>query len=148
MIISSSGSKSLSSNHFAAASVSKTADTTPYSAPVRTSSRLVRAPSTAPSESTMIDLPAPVSPVRTVNPLPNSISAFSITAIFSICSCVSIGDLFIRTFLLSHGRNPLPLYYPSSPKMRYRRRQAFRQEFQYASNRESSTRPMQGREES
>ena len=81
---------SFSLNHSAAFADSKTAETTPLSAPVLTSSRLVLAPSTAPRESTTMDLPAPVSPVSTVSPLRNSISAFSITAIFSICSSVSI----------------------------------------------------------
>ena len=53
-------------------------------------SRLVLSPSTALIESITIDLPAPVSPVRTLRPSPKRISACSITAMFSILRLVSI----------------------------------------------------------
>ena len=68
----------------------KAALTNAFSAPVRISSRLVRCPSTALRLSITMDLPAPVSPVRALNPGANSISATSIIAIFSICSSSSI----------------------------------------------------------
>ena len=58
--------------------------------PVLISSREVRKPSTALIESSIIDLPAPVSPVSTLNPLENSISAFSIIAMFLIFKTESI----------------------------------------------------------
>ena len=53
-------------------------------APVRIRSRGVRWPSTAPMASMTMDLPAPVSPVRTLKPGWKAISVSSITAIFSI----------------------------------------------------------------
>ena len=53
-------------------------------APVRMSSRLVRSPSTAPMESMTMDLPAPVSPVSTLNPGSNRMSADWMRAIFSM----------------------------------------------------------------
>ena len=59
-------------------------------APVLISSREVRKPSTALIESSIIDLPAPVSPVSTLKPLLNSISAFSIIAMFLIFKTESI----------------------------------------------------------
>ena len=67
-----------------------TAVTRAERAPVRISSRLVRSPSTAPMESMTMDLPAPVSPVRTLKPASKRMSADSISAIFSICSKESI----------------------------------------------------------
>src|SRR5437763_504585 len=48
--------------------------------PVRTRSAEARAPSSRPTASTRIDLPAPVSPVKTLNPGSNSTSTASITA--------------------------------------------------------------------
>ena len=53
-------------------------------APVRIRSRLVRAPMMALMASITMDLPAPVSPVSTLKPESNWISADSMTAIFSI----------------------------------------------------------------
>ena len=55
-----------------------------FAAPVRISSREVRPPSTAFMASITMDLPAPVSPVRALNPGKKRISASSMTAIFSI----------------------------------------------------------------
>ena len=69
---------------------SKNAVTQAFSLPVRTSSLDVLSPRIALIESTIIDLPAPVSPVRTLKPVENSMSAFSITAIFSILNVLSI----------------------------------------------------------
>jgi hypothetical protein len=40
-----------------------------------------------------MDLPAPVSPVKTLNPFSKSIEALSITATFFIKSCESIGQV-------------------------------------------------------
>ena len=56
----------------------------------RTSRELVRLPRTALSASIMMDLPAPVSPVRTLSPPANSTSAFSMTAMFSMRRLLSI----------------------------------------------------------
>ena len=47
-------------------------------------------PSTSPNESNIIDLPAPVSPVRTQRPSLNSISISSINIIFLIYNDLSI----------------------------------------------------------
>ena len=68
----------------------KTAVTEAFSHPVRTRFLVVRFPSTAPRASIRMDLPAPVSPVSTQKPLSNSISANSITAMFSIRKVSSI----------------------------------------------------------
>ena len=59
-------------------------------APVRISSREVLKPRTALIESKIIDLPAPVSPLSTLKPFENSISALSIIAMFSIFKTESI----------------------------------------------------------
>jgi hypothetical protein len=56
------------------------------------SSRLVRSPVTALRESTTMDFPAPVSPVRALNPGPKRMSADWMTAIFSIWRRESIKD--------------------------------------------------------
>src|SRR5678816_2863692 len=48
--------------------------------PVRTRSDDARAPSSSPTASTRMDLPAPVSPVRTLRPASNSTSTASMTA--------------------------------------------------------------------
>src|SRR5688572_3813594 len=48
--------------------------------PVRTRSEEARAPRSSPTASTRMDLPAPVSPVRTLNPGSNSTSTPSMTA--------------------------------------------------------------------
>ena len=50
------------------------------SSPVRTRSPEARPPSSRPTASTRIDLPAPVSPVRTLRPASNSTSTASMTA--------------------------------------------------------------------
>ena len=63
------------------------------SAPVRTRSREVRPPSTAPMASMTMDLPAPVSPVRALKPGRNWMSASWMTAIFSMCRSSSMGLL-------------------------------------------------------
>ena len=49
---------------------SNTATTEALCAPCRMSVKSLRAPSTSPSESSKTDLPAPVSPVKTTNPVP------------------------------------------------------------------------------
>src|SRR5258705_3124919 len=59
---------------------SKMASIVASASPVRTRSADARAPSRSPTASTRIDLPAPVSPVRTLNPGSNSTSTASITA--------------------------------------------------------------------
>ena len=67
------------------------AETNALSQPARIKSFEVRSPNIAFIASIIIDLPAPVSPVNTLSPVPKSISVFSITAIFSICK-----DLIIK----------------------------------------------------
>ena len=69
----------------------KIALTNAFCAPVRIISREARSPKMAEIASMTMDLPAPVSPVRTLKPLSKAISACSITAIFSICRVESIG---------------------------------------------------------
>ena len=69
---------------------SNTALTDAFDAPFRTTSRVVLYPKTAPIASMMIDFPAPVSPVNTLKPYPNSMSQLSITAIFSMWRSLSI----------------------------------------------------------
>ena len=71
---------------------SKTALTDALSQPVLIIEREVRSPSTAFIESITIDFPAPVSPVSTLNPLKNSISACSITAMLLIVKNFSISS--------------------------------------------------------
>ena len=93
---SSSRSISCSAHHSAAGSGSNVAQTTALSAPVRTSSRVTLPPRTAYIASTRIDLPAPVSPVRILSPEPKDTSARSITAIFSICSSLSMQPSSLR----------------------------------------------------
>ncbi len=73
-----------------------TAETRALSAPVRMSSREVRSPRTALRASTMIDLPAPVSPLRTLKPGSNEMSADSMTAMFWIFSSESIRSPLYR----------------------------------------------------
>ena len=58
-------------------------------APLRTSLPLPRSPRTSPSASTRMDLPAPVSPVRTVMPGSNSTSMRSTIAKSRTCSVTS-----------------------------------------------------------
>ena len=78
-----------------------TALTKPFCAPERTRSRLTRLPSSAPIESITILLPAPVSPESTVRPLSSSMSARSMTAIFSMWSNCSIAALSLAYFRIS-----------------------------------------------
>ena len=59
--------------------------------PSRTSPALPRSPSTRARASTRMDLPAPVSPVSTVIPVPNSTSTWSTMAKFLTWRLVSIG---------------------------------------------------------
>mgnify|MGYP007098955885 CR=1 FL=1 len=68
MMSSSSHSISFSSHQSRHGSGSNVAQTTAFSAPVRTSSREARAPRIACMASTRMDLPAPVSPVRMFRP--------------------------------------------------------------------------------
>ena len=72
------------------------AHTDALSAPLRISSREVRSPKIALRESITIDLPAPVSPVITLNPFSKSIDALLITAIFSICKFESIFSVSVQ----------------------------------------------------
>ena len=90
MMSSSSGSMPLSASHASDCSDGvNTAVTDACALPVRTISRLTRPPSMAPSESMTMDLPAPVSPVRTLRPGPKAMSERRMTATFSMCSSVS-----------------------------------------------------------
>ena len=93
IISASSVSISFPRHQRSAAGDSNDAVTAARSAPERTSSRITRFPRTALSESIMMDLPAPVSPVRTLKPAEKSTSALSITAIFSMWSVFSITAL-------------------------------------------------------
>ena len=68
---------------------SNSAEITAFGAPLRTISLLVLPPSTALIPPMMTLLPAPVSPVKTLNAPPNSTEAFSITARFSIESSLN-----------------------------------------------------------
>ena len=74
----------------ASGTCSKAARITALAAPARTSSREVRLPRMALMESIRIDLPAPVSPVRTFSPFSKWTSAFWMTATFSICRLLSM----------------------------------------------------------
>ena len=91
-----SRSMSLSRSSISAGRPVNTAETRALSAPVRISSRDVRSPRTALRASTMIDLPAPVSPLSTLKPGPNAMSADSMTAMFWIFSSESIGSPLYR----------------------------------------------------
>jgi len=62
--------------------------------PERTSPTSDRAPSASPSESSRIDLPAPVSPVSTPRPGSNSSSSRSISTTSLMTSCLSIATRF------------------------------------------------------
>src|SRR5690606_595875 len=75
---------------------SKTAVTCPCTAPWRTSEASPRAPRASDNASSRIDLPAPVSPVRTDSPGAKSISRRSIRTISRIESLDSIGDAIAR----------------------------------------------------
>ena len=72
------------------ASGAKTASIRAELSPVRTTSLVARAPSTAPSASSRIDFPAPVSPVRTFRPSENWMLVSSIMAKFRMDSSSSI----------------------------------------------------------
>jgi len=72
------------------ASTLKTASIKALSEPVLMMSFDTLSPSTALIESITIDLPAPVSPVRTLRPSPNSMLISSISATSWISSCKSI----------------------------------------------------------
>ena len=76
------------------------------------------------SESMMIDLPAPVSPVNTLSPAENSTSAHSMTAIFSMWSVLSI-----TAWPQFPGRNPAPPAHRAWRETRYRLPRAFRQDW-------------------
>ena len=71
-------------------SIVNIASTTAFFSPLRIMDLLVRSPNTILIESMIIDLPAPVSPVSTLKPLLNSISASSMTAMFFMCNRSSI----------------------------------------------------------
>ena len=70
-------------------SISKIAVISVRSQAARTMPLSERSPRTSPSAPTIIDLPAPVSPVKTVMPALKGISSSSITAKFLICRCFS-----------------------------------------------------------
>ena len=86
----SSGPAPCSSNQGREGRSRNRADTRAVLAPVRIKSRLVRSPMMAPIESITMDLPAPVSPVRTLKPWSKVMSAWEITAMFSMCSKLSM----------------------------------------------------------
>ena len=71
-------------------SISNSASTDAFSAPVVIRSLLARSPSARFTASIMMDLPAPVSPVSTLSPLSKSISSRSIKATFFIDSLFNI----------------------------------------------------------
>src|SRR5688572_10051300 len=73
--------------------VSNTPSTVARSVPVRTTSAAPRSPSNKPSAPTMMDFPAPVSPVSTLNPGPSGSVSDSMIAKFLIRSSVSIPGL-------------------------------------------------------
>ena len=105
----SSGSKPFSFNVFTTYSdkSQKSAETNAFLEPVRIISFDVRSPKTALIESIIMDLPAPVSPVRQLYPATKSILVSSITAMFSICNDFSISYPiiyfeFLRLILQSH----------------------------------------------
>ena len=79
-----------SSRRAAASSTSKTASTAARSSPDRMRSGEARSPSSSPSASIRIDLPAPVSPVRRVRPGPNSTSSAGMRAMLLIRSSLSM----------------------------------------------------------
>ena len=66
------------------------------SLPARTHSAVARSPSNMPKASIIIDLPAPVSPVRIFNPGPNTRCRSSIMAKLRICNSVNIVCLASR----------------------------------------------------
>ena len=68
----------------------KTPEMRARSVPVRTTSAEARPPNRSPSESTMIDLPLPVSPVNRFRPVWNRSRRRSTTAKFSTCNSTSI----------------------------------------------------------
>ena len=90
----------------------KTPVTVRVSAPVRISSLVARAPASRVSESTTIDLPAPVSPVSTFNPASSSTDAWARTARFFTWSSRSIAAIVERT---RHGRSPRAVTTVPSP---------------------------------
>jgi hypothetical protein len=72
---------------------SKTPSTEARSAPARTTSAEARSPSSSDSAPTMIDFPAPVSPVSTFSPGPSRTVSWSISAKLRIRSSVSMGEV-------------------------------------------------------
>src|SRR3954467_8862107 len=85
---------------------SNTAVTWPCSAPWRTSPESPRPPSASANASSRMDLPAPVSPVRTARPRENSISSRSIRTMSRIDRRASMREQFLaETYLLEGPGN-------------------------------------------
>src|SRR5580698_11110512 len=89
---------------------SNTAVTCPWSAPWRTRPASPRPPSASAKASSRMDLPAPVSPVKTARPRENSISSRSIRTMSRIERRASMKGLFLpETYLLEGPGNVGPL---------------------------------------
>src|SRR3984957_7844397 len=89
---------------------SNTAVTCPCSAPCRTSPASPRPPSASAKASSRMDLPAPVSPVKTARPRENSMSSRSIRTMSRIDRRASMKGLFLpETYLLEGPGNVGPL---------------------------------------
>ena len=100
---SSTGSSSSSMAASCCPSTVKTSSTSAYSAPVRIISLSALAPSATLIEPMIMDLPAPVSPVRIFRPSPKVTSISSIKARFFTCKLCNILPPLIV--------NPITLFY-------------------------------------
>src|SRR6478735_5229275 len=90
--------------------MSKVAVTWPCSAPWRTRPASPRPPSASPNASRRMDLPAPVSPVKTARPRENSISSRSIRTMSRIERRASMPEKFLaEAYLLEGPADPGPL---------------------------------------
>src|SRR5687767_9618881 len=95
-------------SRFSCPDASKTPSTVARSVPVRTTSAVPRSPRRRPSAPTMMDLPAPVSPVRTLKPGPSGRVSDSMIAKFLMRSSVSMPGVVALRYsapaqLLSQG---------------------------------------------
>src|SRR3954452_5979992 len=88
---------------------SNTAVTWPCSTPWRTRPASPRPPSASAKASSRMDLPAPVSPVKTARPVANSISSRSIRTMSRIDRRASMEPNFLETDLLEGPAHPGPL---------------------------------------
>src|SRR6201991_2294333 len=88
---------------------SNTAVTWPCSAPLRTRPASPRPPSASAKASSRMDLPAPVSPVRTARPRENSISSRSIRTMSRIDRRASMRRGFLQAYFLEGPGNIGPL---------------------------------------